>query len=345
MTTAYFVAPVYNLEIARTHDYRIRIDRVLFCDAHYALTYPKRVGLPAQSLKQITTLLGFDKKKGARVPKAFAIVATGKKTGDYAYETRLVGNARFLLASSFFSGERHSFDAFGEPHNQIAALRTSFVLGQTLDDTSTLQERVDPGPVQIDSMWRAYTRPYFFPNLLKLINSPPVSIKKRWIAHIRQAATLAGQSLFMTRIELAFILVIIALELLLASQKDTKKDTMADRLFSLFGWAFPDRKKLRDRVDRLYTIRNQIVHDGQWDELTVEDLMQADEFLLNLLTVLCKGRPSFPSQESLFEFARKCDAREVLGMAAWKGMRGVVHSQRRPTPERVRQMKAFYGLE
>jgi hypothetical protein len=119
----------------------------------------------------------------------------------------------------------------------------------------------------------------------------------------------------------------IAIETLLVNRRETIQDVMIDRFVALFGWLKNERlEEWKEKFNRLYYLRNEFVHSGDIREITIKDLMDADEILGNLLINICKFTKLFKSKRDIIDLSNKLEARRILGMKPLDRQKGITYS-------------------
>lgn len=92
---------------------------------------------------------------------------------------------------------------------------------------------------------------------------------------------------------------IIALECLLPSARSggAGSSWAAEGAALLLGEDFSARKVIRNRIHRLYKKRNKIVHGGESEEITADDVVWVRKTVHNLIRTIIKRRSEFESSE------------------------------------------------
>jgi hypothetical protein len=132
---------------------------------------------------------------------------------------------------------------------------------------------------------------------------------------------MIGESIGTADLLKSFLWNWIALEMLLTRQDDKVEEMLPKRAEALLGWARtsvnPDMtlwqaREYDARIRRVYKKRNALVHRGQRNAITHEDVEFTDHLLLNLLGNLVAFPELFPSKQALVEFSEKVEAERIL---------------------------------
>ena len=159
-----------------------------------------------------------------------------------------------------------------------------------------------------------------------------IKVDSKWRHTIRQAAILAGQSQFTTKIWESFLYNMIAIESLLVDFEDRStrtKDVMTNRFFAIFGWLTNERlEEWKEKFYRLCDLRNKFVHTGNIRGIIDKDVIDTDTILANLLRNICRLTEFFNSKRDIIELSKRLEARRILGMEPSDRPQGISYSSR-----------------
>jgi hypothetical protein len=316
------LVPIPNLRILPEVGGELTIEEVTFISGSKIPRVRKRLGI----FKRISEYRGLTSMFAIDASATYAHLRTAKDPeGDLTAEYRLIDDAVYLLASSaFFQGARRMTPPFGRIGANIGLLDTRIVFNDK-DGTWRGKSSV-VGPHQeyiISKQWKESMARHFFSLLLPILNSDR-TLQLEWRAELRRAAILAGKSLYAPRIADAFLLNMIALEVLLTRRGDRFPDAIIERLMTFFGWLTKeDPSAWRTMIRRLYKFRCAMVHDGRADGLRAIDLYNSELLLANALRNLCKLKTRIRSKDDIIELAEKVRAWRVLGMKPVDRPKGV----------------------
>ncbi|MCG8606296.1 HEPN domain-containing protein, partial [bacterium] len=305
--------PVYNLKISDEIGGILQIERVKFISANkiprmrQRLNIPYRISTMNQKLKQ--------KKRVFSDAETYAFLSTSKSKDPHLInEHNLIREAIWILRSSQFARTKRTVDySFGLPIHSKRLISEEYrfeIRGQKANWNRALETPIQP--YVLDRAWKNFLTHHFFLPLLSLLNKKR-SIKTKWLRSIRKAAILAGKSHYSSELSEAFLFDIIALETLLHSGERNEQiaKVLYERLYALFGWMNnDDPQHLEQIVERIYGLRCDFVHRGDYSAITVEDLITTDEILLNLLYNICHNINFFSDRQKVIEI----QARRTLGL-------------------------------
>lgn len=309
--------PIFNLEICDDIGGLLQIERVTFVSAKKIPRIRKKLNIPFK----ISTL---NKKFRSEPPvfneaKTYAFISTNKQTDDEFYlEHNLIREAIWLLRSSQFArGPSTTEYFFGLPEHSARLITEEYrfeVKGQKGNWKHSLESPIQA--YKLDKTWENFITHHFFPNLLKVVNKR-FQIKSQWRKAIRKASILAAKSYYSSELSEAFLFNVIALETLLNSgeQNEQVSRSLYERLFALFGWMSRDNpKNIQQIVDRIYKLRCEFVHHGDYQSITVHDLINTDEILSNLLFNICNNIHFFSDRARIVQLSKEIQARRLLGL-------------------------------
>jgi hypothetical protein len=283
----------------------------------------RRLGLP-YSVSYYQTQL---KEPVFTKTRVYACIKTKRSADEtLSREFHRIQEAVYLLASSQFDRDRRRRVLFGGLG--ATTQNDEYVIIENNGQGGTHHwQRLDPSePYRLNKIWKSFLKRHFFLDLIKILNQD-IKIDGRWRYTIRQAALLAGQSQFAPKIWEAFLYNMIAIETLLVNRRETIQDVMIDRFVALFGWLKNERlEEWKEKFNRLYYLRNEFVHSGDIREITIKDLMDADEILGNLLINICKFTKLFKSKRDIIDLSNKLEARRILGMKPLDRQKGITYS-------------------
>lgn len=222
-----------------------------------------------------------------------------------------------ILSASQLGYAKRSFVAAPAIWDERPTTRQS-LLWLGANDSWTQPNRVygPHGSLRLDTGWLRFQRDVLFLPLLRLLRGE-VRVAKAWREELRRAAILVGLSQAANSLADAFLWNMIALELLLTRQGDTVGDVLPSRAEALLGWS---RNWVEDgfeiKIREAYARRCLLVHQGNRDCPSREDLFFTDDLLLCLLANLVTHPTIFTSKDAVIDFSKKVEAEKLLGVKA-----------------------------
>jgi hypothetical protein len=169
-------------------------------------------------------------------------------------------------------------------------------------------------PLYISSRWYNYHRHAFFLKLLKIINKD-IFIEKSWYDTIYRTTIIAGQSQSSKDLVHAFLCNIMVLEALLTKQGDKYLNILPKRIENFIGWVgYWTTENYEEKIRELYKKRCKIIHDCNYSDLSVEDLLFSDDLILNVFDNIINHIDIFKSKDDILDFTKKIEAEHILGI-------------------------------
>ena len=307
--------PVYNLEISPEIGGIFQIERVKFVSSEKIPKIRKSLNIPLT----VSELIKRFKSHAAVFTKAktYAFISVNNPMDkELMFEHNLLREAIWLLRSSQFGREKRTNEfSFGLPEHGTRLVDEEYLIEALHGRINIGSRLVSPiQPYKLDKAWKRYISYHFFPYLLRILHKKE-RITRRWRDSIRKAAILTGKSHYASELSQAFLYNMIAIETLLntGDRDDKFSRSLYDRLNALFGWIHKDTKKLKEMVERLYQLRCEFVHHGEYKNITIRDLFDTDELLMNLLYNVCRSIRLFSSRQHIVNLAAEIEARKTLG--------------------------------
>jgi hypothetical protein len=170
------------------------------------------------------------------------------------------------------------------------------------------------GSLRLNNGWLNFQRQVFLFDLLKLLRGE-TKTAKAWREDLRRAGILIGLSQTASSVPDAFLWNMIALELLLTRQGDVVGEALPSRAEALLGWSTNwKQENFEQRIRHVYEVRCRLVHQGNRNAPTREDLFFTDDLLLCLLANLVVDTRLFESKEALVQFSKRVEAEKLLGV-------------------------------
>jgi len=309
-----FVAPLSNLQLTQAINFEFRIDKITLVQGNKLLRRRKRFNLPK-------SLFVKDKHSWMRDwfsgTDAVAIVYRDGTLADFELEVlEEIRTEIAILALSQLGWvgkrDRRSFPSLADEH--LRGVRRYSVSNAKDGSGITTQQIIgSPMPLEMDGGWKHFQRKFFFP-LIKIIRGNS-SVETLWKKDIRNAAILAGQSQQTTDWPQAFLWNMIAIEMLLTEQGDKVSDMLPERVEAFIGWVQAWRTdRFNDRLQDAYTKRCLLVHQGQRNSITLEDVHFTDLILLNLFLNICRHPKLFSTKKALIHFSKHVQAEKLLDL-------------------------------
>jgi hypothetical protein len=136
-----------------------------------------------------------------------------------------------------------------------------------------------------------------------MIKEPKTALERKVIRSIRWASNSQGQR----EPENRLLSLVIALETLLPPPGRTSGGTGAwtsEGAAILLGADLTKRRAIRNRIQGLYTKRNNIVHGGEEEKVTTEDVLRLRAVVHDLIKAIIKYRSRFETLDGIYDIAR-----------------------------------------
>lgn len=313
---ASILVPVHGLVIEDSVGGELLVNDVLFVSAskipriRRRLNIPERISSYQQRLNPVGGIF--------RDASTYAWIMNSRKEDDrgISRERRRIQKAIWLLSSSLFARyDRGRFKIGMKPSARGGLVESALIFDPRNRKGQVFREQMAPlEDYRYGRRETQYLRHHFFPDILKLLRARN-GLKRKWFCSIRRAAALAGRSYMCDRLSEAFLLGMIAIEMLLSERGDRFPDAIICRINSLFGWLTDSGyTEWREIVKRLYGLRCDYVHEGADSKINGIDLYNADEILKNLLCNICRRPYRFNSKQDLVKHEREVEARRDLGI-------------------------------
>lgn len=156
---------------------------------------------------------------------------------------------------------------------------------------------------------------FFFRKLIDVIEGN-TGIKNEWRNCITNAAEFAGESQGLNDTSHAFLWNFIAIETLLTKGGSKHSEGMQNIIESLFFWIDEelDGFSFPSKIKEAYVKRNDFVHDGKKESITLDDVIFTDMLLMNLFYIILNNQCTFSNKDALYAHAEKYRARKLLGL-------------------------------
>ena len=107
----------------------------------------------------------------------------------------------------------------------------------------------------------------------------------------------------------------IAFELLLTQQGGSYSKVLPIRAKAFVDWldAWTDFDWAQ-KIARLYDLRCRFVHDGNAENISIPDLLFADQLIRNIFGNILRNVTQFGTRQAVIEFAEKIAAQDILGL-------------------------------
>jgi hypothetical protein len=311
-----FISPVYYLTFAKRYTpQELRIGRVTFVSRERLPLIRRRLGIQTR-LSEMASKDKLDPQFLKHSP-TYGIIQldhADDKTNRECFD--LLTEALHILAVSLLGWSKRRYHslpaAFGFPSvGKFEYLLVHNALPRQYPSWSILGI---PSPMVLNPEWKAYHREGFFFRLLRIINND-IHLPSKWRTTIVNAAVLAGQSQTSKSLIQAFLWNMIVLEMLLSRQGEKYVISLPKRIESFIGWVGYWRSEAyQSRIESLYKKRKALVHDGDFSQIEIADLLFADELVLNVFDNIINHIHLFRNKEDVLRFSDKVEAERVLGI-------------------------------
>lgn len=324
MPTSIICVPVYNLELSSDIGSEIIVDGVTIVSKNKMHNIRRRLGFNQRiseiekNYSQWLNHSPFDKE-------TYALIKWNLKDNEKPYAPlRKIKEALFILASSLFSASNRALiEPFGLPGHELANLHSYFIFDTSSKASRASFRRSPPFErCRLDSQWSSIVRHHFFPEVLKIIEGKYV-VDENWKKQIRKATIFAGRSILTQDLNVAFMYDMIAIESILTGGEGKHREALKERLYALLTWYF-DRSPghWEEIIDELYTLRNNLIHDGTTEGIKPINLIYSDILLDNLLWNIAAAHKIIKNQSDLIELSKTIKAKQHLGLKIKHQFRG-----------------------
>jgi hypothetical protein len=305
-----FVVPITHVFLTETVNQEIQIDRVLFVDAKKFRRIRKRLRIKSR-VSELNDLCR-PQLDGAT---AYAILfCHGKPQELYEECLQCVRDELNILASSLLGWARSRICAHLGLRGELHDTSAHCLFLNTNDERCAARQVSTSGELSLitDGAWKEWKETFFFGQLLKILQKR-VAVAEHWRECLRRATVLIGKSVRCSDSSMAFLWNMIALEMLLTRQGDKYADALPERVEAFLGWAdFWQTQDFEEKIRKCYSVRCQIVHDGDPSELTRELLVFSDKLLLSVLVNLTRHTRLFRSRDDVVNFSERVKAERLL---------------------------------
>ncbi|QYJ79437.1 hypothetical protein [Shewanella acanthi] len=301
-----FIFPVSNLELTEKVNNEFTIGTVTFIKLDKFFRVKKRFGV-LQSSAEIKRQSSFERIITAKT------IALVKKNGhlENARENaeKEVKEKLFILAlSQLFNTGRDHIQKPSISKNNIYHIQ-SFHLNLHKSESGSQSKMRGPFfPLRLDEEWIRVVNSGFFSNAIKIINNDNKKYTN-WDSILYRSLVLAGKSLYEEDISQSFLLTMIAIESIITSGNSNHQERFLGIFRALMGHYEPWQSYgFEGLIKSIYTKRNNYVHDGKQDEITIDDLRFAELLLYNLYLNIFKNISHFDSKEKLKDLLERNEA-------------------------------------
>lgn len=357
------VTPVVNLRMDRRHVHtgELEVAGVVLMDLdRFNRVAKRRWGAAGASLRSSLRemFLRPYKELGAARPLIHVVALQHGRERGRDLEDNFLGNVRralaFLASTLWTYKGRHPLSNFGELENASRGQRAWFFQDVEKPFLHALFEMAWTRglmPTRIDVFWIAAERRHRFLRSINSFFQDNTLLTERWKTAVARALQLFGEGYLEHDAQQAVLANMIALDVLLFEngEKQTQQVPLLDgmlrcvRAYTPPGPAWADTEALT----RLVCIRNDLVHEGHTLDLTIDDLLLADDIVGNLLLLILRNRSDFRTKIELREFAKEEMARALLQQETprrfVKRNQPVVHVWKGDQKERI--AKSMSGLQ
>ena len=310
-----FIAPLAGVELTKAVNNEFKISRVSLIAKRKLARVRKRYGLDITKNEFDERIIGSHSWTG---PKAdtYAIIRCSGKPKELQRECiSIVKDELHILASSQLGyGKRRT-----NSHPSLMGYQNKGQISYLFHDSKSERGIYSNQligkymPLSMSYGWKRHHKESFFIELLRLINGN--SVKRGWRKTLRRAAIMIGQSQCSNDLVQSFIWNMIVLEMLLKKEGDKYIDVLPERIEAFIGWiGYWSVGNYEKWIQEVYKKRCKFVHNGQWENIGVLDLLFTDDILLNLLVNIVRHPRIFHSKDAVIEFADKVKAEHVLGI-------------------------------
>ncbi len=328
-----FITPVGNLVLTDAVNREFRVNDVLFIDGKKLSRIRRRLGIS-------TTISELKKSPPEREffesSQTFAIVKqSGKPTEIKNQFFRSVRDALAILALSQLGYAKRRSTGYIGLLGEHELTRVEYLFLNTSNAAKGGGSRLTRSPhvLRLDGLWKRYQQEMFFTKLLRIL-SGEIKVSRNWRDDLRRASILIGQGINSNDVPTSFLWNMIALELLLTRQGDKYPDALQKRSEAFLGWiGFWSTENYEERIEQLYQKRVRLVHYGDREAISKQDLLFSDDLLLNLLINIVNYSNIFTSKGKIVDFAERVEAEHKLGLKSKVRPKKLIFTSRRYTKQ------------
>lgn len=317
------VVPMKNLIITKDLNKEIEVNRVTFINREKLPYVRKKYGFPiiiSEYTHPANHILEDESVKTYALLRQDCIPKEDKQK----CLARIRDEIDLLAFSRLLWSKRDHLRDFGMNQFTPQALqRVGFFSTEDASYHVKLEHTRSLVPFKLNKGWRNFHKQYFFFELLQIIKGTR-KVKRKWQNAIYRAAQLVGHSFQVIDRAQAFLQNIIALEMLLTVRYDKQRDAFESRLDTMLNW--PGFRKhftplsnylgtgdsLSDKIHHLYSLRCDLVHDGDSSGITPQDLVATDALAFNILGNIVKNSHKWFSKEEFLKFFKRINYEEFL---------------------------------
>lgn len=310
-----FFVPIYGIKLCKSIKSEFQLNKITLITKSKLSRCKKRFGLS----KPLNNYF----KRGGEQFESEQIFAIAKFGGDNPdgllrqFENVLKDELAFLSASqTCFNSRQHNanislanrgFDFYQDIHVENTTtcriIRSSSIKGRYCE-------------LVLNKNYLDWQRHHgFLLNALDIIRDK-TSVKKEMISAIENCIIFLGKSQDSTELYLSFLNNMIALDSILSTPTNGKKQSQSveSALHYLLGWSDLWSNEIKEKVKEIYKLRADLVHDGKRENIKVEDLLFTDQILRNVLFNITKHPHLFQNKKALKDFLLKREAENTLGV-------------------------------
>ncbi len=307
------IAPVGHVELTAAVNYEFRINRVRLVATDRLQGRRRRLGVPWRVSEMRSQKHGIFKRFLGEAPVVAIVRVSGTVNDLERTVATLLRNELAILGASQLGYAKRRSAAAPAILGEHAAMHHS-LLWISSNGAWTQPNRTfgSFATLRLDEDWMQFQRQVFFNNLLRVLRRE-IRVGEEWRQDLERAAILVGLSHSANSVADAFLWNMIALELLLTKQEPAVGDALPSRAEALLGWSREwSEDGFREKIRGAYSRRCQLVHQGDRDSPSREDLYFTDDLLLCLLANLVTHPKIFFSKDAVIEFAKKIEAERLL---------------------------------
>jgi len=308
------ILPIVNLRLSSLVNNEFRIDRVTFLTAKRLKNIQKRLKLP-RPLTKIKQFLFANKLLTENSTLAYLFMS-GEIENFQHKAYKIVEDELSIFSASLVGYTKRSY--FIAPRIQgfnVSHLQNNLFIGRKTNSLASSSSVKDmTSHLSLDTFWLRMAKKNFFIKALKIIRGT-IKVEGGWKNSLTRALKLIGKSKTTRNVADAFLWNMIAMEMLTTVQGDKYTEVLPERLESILGWVGDWKQSpYLEAIKDLYQKRCQYVHDGNSDNITINDLIFSDELVCNLINNVIRNHNIFKSKESVIKFAEKVKAEHILGI-------------------------------
>jgi hypothetical protein len=299
-----YIIPIENLTFTREFNSDINVYRVRFVSIGKFLRRPSLYNVNSEELHKLTKSINnyWDNVSCIALVKF-------NKIDNYKEIIKIVHDELEILVGSIVGWKRRD--------SLIASRIQGININRQLNYILSKNDKIYPGfnrerffgNLELDTFWKRNVYNRYYKIFLNNLNSYQPS----WRKILKTVFQLCGKSYLTLFKNEAFLYNMIALETLLLNQNDKFKNRMEECFFAFLGWCPTwNDSQFVERMQKIYSKRCNMVHDGEINNIDINDISYTDEIIRNILINIIRHPKIFTCKNDVSKFVDKRIAERTL---------------------------------